>query len=108
MPEATVALEIQPIALKPRDAAKALSISERTLRDLPIPKSRLSPGVVRYVVDDLHAYTEQCKADDSQPQPDRPEQPRVGGRFTKVRKSKRGGNKMQKLSEAANNTSDGL
>ena len=104
MLEATIAREIQPIALKPRDAAKALSVSERTLRDLPIPKSRLAPGVVRYAVEDLHAYTERCKADDSQPQPGRPEQLRDGGRFAKVRKSKRGGRMTRRLVESANDS----
>ena len=53
-------VKIEPILLTPREAATALSISERTLYSLTVPRGDIpvikSGQLVRYVVDDLKAW----------------------------------------------------
>ena len=53
-------MTIEPILLTPRDAARALSISERSLYALTVPRGSIpcikSGQLVRYVVEDLRAW----------------------------------------------------
>ncbi len=53
-------VKIEPILLTPREAAKVLSISERTLYSLTVPRGDIpvikSGQLVRYVVDDLKVW----------------------------------------------------
>ena len=57
-------LEVEQILLTPRETAKVLSISERTLYSLTVPRGdipviRASKNVVRYAVDDLKEWARQ-------------------------------------------------
>ena len=53
-------VKIEPILLTPREAAQALSVSERTLYNLTAPRGDIpvikSGQLVRYVVDDLKVW----------------------------------------------------
>ena len=55
------ATKIPPLLLTPRQAARILSISERTLWGSDIPKVRIGKRGVRYHVDDLKAWIETQK-----------------------------------------------
>jgi len=46
----------EPLAVPPRIAAQMLSVSEPTLRKLPIPRVQIGPRGVRYVVADLRSW----------------------------------------------------
>lgn len=49
------------LLLRPRDAARLLSISERTLWGSNIPKTRIGKRGVRYSMDDLRDWIAQQK-----------------------------------------------
>jgi len=54
-------LEVEQILLTPREAAKVLSICERTLYSLTVPRGdipviRVGKNIVRYAVDDLKEW----------------------------------------------------
>lgn len=46
------------LLLRPREAARALGISERTLWGLDVPRIRIGRRGVRYFVDDLRRWIE--------------------------------------------------
>ena len=48
--------DVRPLLLTPREAARALAISPRTLWGSDIPKIRVSKRGTRYAVDDLRAW----------------------------------------------------
>ena len=66
----TEANTIEPLLLTPRDAAKALSVCERTLYALTAPRGdirviRVGKNIVRYAVEDLRAWARRKSLENS-------------------------------------------
>ncbi len=61
---------MEPLLLSPRDAARALSVCERTLYGLTVPRGDIPVikvgGVVRYSVSDLREWARKKSSENSQ------------------------------------------